>query len=733
MVSEGLRRMECLPIVQDDFPPDYKSVREMLVTKIKTCNAVVHLAGFYYGAESQPLPADDERRSFTQMEYEIAMELGLPCYVFLCGEKFPFDEHDPEPEEKRALQLAHRGRLLSRDELFYEFDTREDLNSRTRELQLSVDALRDELAKERSRRRMTLVVSVAALLLALVGGVVLFKKTQDQGAMIEQTTSKLDKQGELIAMLLAEQARLRERGGSGDDLAAEAEKNVARQANLSAGELRAAVTAEIADAGALVARSSGMQKTDALKRLADAQLAAGLKTEAITSYGKRLELLDRSKQQAEWARAVAVLADLMFSRDYADDGPRMVREALAWAETEDALGPEHSATLRLKESQRQFLFIKGDSEAAIKLGKEILAVRDRDAGEDSPESLNAAAYLGRHLRSNGEFGEADSIFKRVINTCERLCGEDDIRTLDARWDLGGSLEKQERYSEAEAIYKDIIGRAKAGLGAGDSATLALSASLAFLNETQGKDAEAMAIWENLLEDAEEFNEPDDAVVQTYTHIVAVRLLEQEKYERAEKLYRKVYEARLRRIGPNQEKTIDILEGLKILYQKTDDDEGYTETLTKIVAAKIVVLGSDAPEIAHDQYLLGIHLAGDGQYAEGLKPLEECLALRKRVLGSGDSKTLEVFVMVQIVANRMEDWELAEKKGEEALAAYEGSENGEIEFHAAVLYRLAVSKEELGKKEAALSYARRAAKMAEGEVKADHWLHELPAEIIARLE
>ena len=83
-MSEGLRRMECLPIVQDDFPPDYKSVREMLVTKIKTCDAVVHMAGFYYGAEPLPLPAEADRRSFTQMEYEIAMELKLPCYVFLC-------------------------------------------------------------------------------------------------------------------------------------------------------------------------------------------------------------------------------------------------------------------------------------------------------------------------------------------------------------------------------------------------------------------------------------------------------------------------------------------------------------------------------------------------------------------------------------------------------------------------------------------------------------------------
>jgi len=115
LVSEGLRKMECLPIVQDDFPPDYKSVRDMLRAKIGKCDAVVHLVNFYYGAEPMPIPAESERRSFMQLEYEIANELGLPCYAFLCGEDFPFDAHEPEPElravfdnPKSALEFAQR-------------------------------------------------------------------------------------------------------------------------------------------------------------------------------------------------------------------------------------------------------------------------------------------------------------------------------------------------------------------------------------------------------------------------------------------------------------------------------------------------------------------------------------------------------------------------------------------------------------------------------------------------
>lgn len=732
-VSEGLRRMECLPIVQDDFPPDYKSVREMLVTKIKTCDAVVHVAGFYYGAEPQPVPAEGERRSFTQMEYEIAMELALPCYVFLCGEKFPFDEHDPEPEEKRALQMAHRERLLSRDELFYEFETREDLNSRTRELQLSVDALRDELAKERKRRRMTLMVAVAALLVAILGGTLLFTKTREQGAEIAEAASKLAGQGELIAMLLAEQERLRERGGSGDTLAAQAEVNVAKQANLSEGDLRLAITKEISDAENTVAVASGDEKTDALKRLADAQLAAGLKSEALASYRKRLELLDRNTHPSEWAETVATVSDLLFFRDYGPDGPQMVREALDWAVATDALGAEHPATLRLKGSLREYVFIKGDNESAIEMGKEIQEVWDRISGEDAPESLAAAGYLGRHLRTSGDFDEADVIFKRIIGSCERQYGENDMRTLNARWDLAGSLERQKRFSEAEGIYKDIIARAKAELGPGDHDVLALGASLAFLREAEGKDEQAMEIWRALLEDAKEHNGPDAEEVQDYTDVVAIRELESGNLEEAEEMYRELYESRVRTIGANQLKTINTLGRLALVYDKLGDRQRYHELKSEVIAGKIETLGPDSEEVADEQYRLAVSLAAEGDPTAGLAYIEDSLALRKRVLGADDPKTVETVVMIQTIANRTEDWALAEQKGTEAKQLLQEAGEDRSEVYAMVSYRLAVAKEELGKNKAALLLAQIAQSLAEQHSEDDHWLHPRTEEMISRLK
>ena len=41
----------CHPVEQTNFPPDYRTVRDMLRKKILDCDAVIHVAGECYGAE----------------------------------------------------------------------------------------------------------------------------------------------------------------------------------------------------------------------------------------------------------------------------------------------------------------------------------------------------------------------------------------------------------------------------------------------------------------------------------------------------------------------------------------------------------------------------------------------------------------------------------------------------------------------------------------------------------
>ena len=115
------------PIVQDHLERDYQELLDILRQQINACDAVICLVGFAYGQEPKNRPASAPRRSYTQLEFEIAEAFGKPVYVFLADAECPFDPHQEEPPELRQLQQEHRDRLRQRPHKRESFRTLDDL------------------------------------------------------------------------------------------------------------------------------------------------------------------------------------------------------------------------------------------------------------------------------------------------------------------------------------------------------------------------------------------------------------------------------------------------------------------------------------------------------------------------------------------------------------------------------------------------------------------------------
>jgi hypothetical protein len=75
----------------------------MLRNLIGRCDAVVNLAGFYYGAEPPQRPPAERRRSYTQIEYDVARELKKPLYLFLAAENYVPDKLSRQSEEEKGM------------------------------------------------------------------------------------------------------------------------------------------------------------------------------------------------------------------------------------------------------------------------------------------------------------------------------------------------------------------------------------------------------------------------------------------------------------------------------------------------------------------------------------------------------------------------------------------------------------------------------------------------------
>ena len=149
VVNDALTRIECLPIEESVFGTEYGPIRELLARKIESCQAVIHLVGRDFGGEpdSRTLPAGQPRRSWTQIEYDLAQEQKRKLYLLVCDDAFPFDPLAvPEPAEKCALQLAHRQAVLADQHLWHTVWTLDELQQQVERMKLGLDLIRAELA-----------------------------------------------------------------------------------------------------------------------------------------------------------------------------------------------------------------------------------------------------------------------------------------------------------------------------------------------------------------------------------------------------------------------------------------------------------------------------------------------------------------------------------------------------------------------------------------------------------
>jgi tetratricopeptide (TPR) repeat protein len=122
---EHLRSLGHEPILQDEFPIVHQKIGPMLATQIAPCDAVLLLVGPAFGARPADWPADWEWRSYTQLEYDLAVEMQKPVFRFVVGPDCPLDPFDAESEPKHQLQAEYVRKLA--DYLFVPFDSAESL------------------------------------------------------------------------------------------------------------------------------------------------------------------------------------------------------------------------------------------------------------------------------------------------------------------------------------------------------------------------------------------------------------------------------------------------------------------------------------------------------------------------------------------------------------------------------------------------------------------------------
>jgi hypothetical protein len=229
LVANTLTFLGYEPVWQDIFGTESGDLREVLRHQIDQCKGVLQLVGQCYGVEP-PVP-DEEfgRTSYAQYEALYARKRGKKVWYLFIDESFPIDEHEPEPEELRQLQVAYRGVLKADTHLFHPLRSREALEA-------GVLKLRDDLTQlRRGAKRWAMGVAgllgiIAVLIIWLVYGQRETKKAMagmtervvKEGDAVETIAKRFDSLGSMRGLIAAPKtpeehyhnARVHELGGN---------------------------------------------------------------------------------------------------------------------------------------------------------------------------------------------------------------------------------------------------------------------------------------------------------------------------------------------------------------------------------------------------------------------------------------------------------------------------------------------------------------------------------------
>src|SRR5687767_5435629 len=106
-VKIELEKKDCHVKNQPSFAPDYHTIEDMLRGKLSDVDVVIHIVGFRYGSEPNQRPDHKPRRSYTQLEFDIARQLDKPVYVFISQDATVRDAAKPEekPDDPEIEQL----------------------------------------------------------------------------------------------------------------------------------------------------------------------------------------------------------------------------------------------------------------------------------------------------------------------------------------------------------------------------------------------------------------------------------------------------------------------------------------------------------------------------------------------------------------------------------------------------------------------------------------------------
>jgi tetratricopeptide (TPR) repeat protein len=644
LVKKALEDNDYHAVEQDNFPPDYRDLREKLRERINSCDAVVHIAGHCYGAEPPERFADAPRRSYTQLEYDIAVELGKPVYVFLTGADFPADPHVREARELLELQTGHRQRLMSTGKDYNLTDSTQALDQKIRTLQLKVERLTDEIQQVDQKmdvqggRLRRWLVGVGVLVVAGLGalGYVGWRQEAEHRAQERERVAAEARRKEDQTILQVQR-----------EIAEGLLQELLNDKTLTAEEARrraltrlTAVKLPLAEIQSLIDRKIAPRATDAslsaLER-ARAALAKGSYDEVFQAadndkqQGRELAMLDgtaalarfRESPRPEWnTRALAAFERAMALAepdspahwqawtDAAVAAAEVLYQLARYAEAEPLLrhcqrirvatsGPDSPGVAEVLNNLASLLQATNRLSEAEPLFRRALAIDEKSYGPHHPNVAIRLNNLASLLQDANRLSEAEPLYRRALGSDEKSCGPDQPNVARTLNNLASLLQDTNRLSDAEPLFCRALAIDEKSYGPHHPNVAIHLNNLALLLQATNRLGEAEPLFRGALTIDEKSFGPEHPNVATRVNNLASLVKATNRLSEAEPLYRRSLASDEKSYGPDHPNVARDLNNLASLLQDTNRLSEAELLFHRALVGDEKSYGPDHPNVARD--------------------------------------------------------------------------------------------------------------------------------------
>jgi len=316
-----------------------------------------------------------------------------------------------------------------------------------------------------------------------------------------------------------------------------------------------------------------------------------------------------------------------------------------------------------------YLLKSGQPTRARELMTALRRISVADSGEDHPDTLTCAQYLGYALSDLGENQAAKSLIEDTLARRRRTLGSDHPDTLHSANDFGVVLNKLGKPSEALASDEETLARRRRVLGVDHPDTLNSAQNLAVTLHTLGKYDEGWRIEEDTLARRQSVLGVDHPDTLRSAQNLAVTLHSFGRYDEGWRIADDTL-ARYRRVlGDDHPDTLHSASGVALALHALRKYDEARRMAEDTLARCRRVLGDDHPDTLGAALGFGSNLHAVGEYDEARRIKEDTLARCRRVLGDDHPDTLNSASGLANTLNALGKYDEARRVAEDALARY----------------------------------------------------------------